>query len=88
MDDIACCSNNFYYNLNRSFAQEAIKMTQVKKFSNGFKKGMQDFASNLTIIINFILLSLVYIIGVGITSIIAKTSNKRFLETKYKKGSL
>ena len=51
----------------------------------GFKKGMQDFGHNITIIINSILLSIVYIIGIGLTSIIAKIFKKSFLDTKISK---
>ena len=39
-----------------------------------FKKGFEEFSSNITIIINSILLTLVYLIGIGITSIIAKSN--------------
>jgi hypothetical protein len=47
-----------------------------------FKKGMSKFTSNIVVIVNTLLLSLVYLIGVGITSIFAKLFKKHFLELK------
>ncbi len=49
--------------------------------------GLKWISNILTSIINFILLSVVYFIGVGITSIIAKIFGKVFIETKNKKSS-
>lgn len=54
----------------------------MNEFFAGFKKGMKHFGNCLTIIVNSILLLVVYVIGVGITSLIAKIAKKRFLETK------
>ena len=51
-------------------------------FFEGFKNGIKGFSSNISIIINTILLLLVYLIGIGITSIIAKIVGKKFLEVK------
>jgi hypothetical protein len=51
-------------------------------FFNSFKKGFMDFGKNITLIVNCILLTPVYFIGVGITSIIAKISGKHFIDTK------
>ena len=51
-------------------------------FFKGFSKGFKDFGYNITVIINTILLFITYILGVGITSIIAKLVGKHFLETK------
>ena len=47
-----------------------------------FKKGMKGFGENITIIVNSVLLSLVYFIGVGFTSMFAKLIGKRFLDIK------
>ena len=60
-------------------------MKKLKQFLKGFKKGMKIFGDNLAITINTLLLFFVYIIGVGITSIIAKLFRKHFLETKLSK---
>ncbi len=54
-------------------------------FFKGFKKGMKLFGDNIALIINSILLSVVYLIGVGITSIVAKLVGKHFLDTKINK---
>tara|TARA_Y100000034_G_C6746847_1_gene331740 strand:- start:416 stop:658 length:243 start_codon:yes stop_codon:yes gene_type:complete len=59
----------------------------MKDFINGFKSGFKEFGHNISLIVNSILLSLVYIIGVGITSILAKLLNKKFLETKISKNT-
>ena len=56
-------------------------MKNIKQFFNGFKEGAVDFNKNLTTLINVILLTLVYIIGIGIPSIIAKVSGKHFFDT-------
>lgn len=60
-------------------------MTKLNKFFKGFKEGLKDFSSNISIIINTLLLFIVYLIGVGITSIIAKLFKKHFLDIKLSK---
>ncbi len=55
-------------------------------FLMGCKEGMHLFGQNLALIVNTILLSAVYLIGVGPTSLIARLVGKRFLETKLRKG--
>ena len=60
-------------------------MNSLKQFFSGFKKGMHDFGQNIAIIINSTLLLIVYVIGVGLTSILAKIFGKHFLETKISK---
>ena len=62
-------------------------MKVSKQFFMGFRKGMGYFGHGIALIINTILLSLVYFIGVGITSIFAKLFGKHFLETKLGKKS-
>lgn len=57
-------------------------MRRLKDFINGFKEGIKNFGENITIIINSFLLSIVYFIGVGITSLFARLVKKRFLDTK------
>ena len=59
----------------------------MKIFFKSFKKGMNQFGNNITIIVNSILLTLVYIIGVGTTSLFAKLFRKRFLELRKKSDS-
>ena len=61
---------------------------KLKQFFKGVKRGMKEFGNGIAIIINSILLTIVYFIGVGVTSLIAKALGKHFLETKMsKKGS-
>jgi len=55
--------------------------------SKGFANGFKGFGQIITNIINFVLLCIVYFIGVGITSIIVKISGKHFLDMKTKKYS-
>lgn len=57
-------------------------MNNIKLFFIGFKKGFKDFGHIITNIINSILLSIVYIIGVGLTSIFSKLFKKHFLGLK------
>lgn len=53
-----------------------------KQFLKGFQKGMHDFGSSISVVINSILLTIVYFIGVGITSIIARLVGKHFLDIR------
>ena len=62
-------------------------MRKLKQFFKGFQKGIKKFSDNISTIINFLLLSIVYLIGVGLTSITAKIFGKHFLDTKKKKDS-
>ena len=56
-------------------------------FFKEFKEGQKSFGDSIAALINAILLSLVYFIGVGGTSIIAKIFGKHFLELKINKQS-
>ena len=62
-------------------------MKELKQFFKGFQKGVKGFSDNISTIINFVLLSMVYLIGVGLTSITAKIFGKHFLNTKKKEDS-
>ncbi|MBN1645423.1 hypothetical protein JW868_00110 [Candidatus Woesearchaeota archaeon] len=57
----------------------------ANRFFKGLKKGTESFSSNITTIINTLLLSIVYFIGVGITSIIARLFGKEFLDLRQSK---
>ena len=59
---------------------------KIKIFLKGIKKGQREFGESISALINLVLLSLVYLIGVGITSIIAKISKKHFLDLKIEKS--
>lgn len=60
-------------------------MNKLKQFLTAFQKGMKRFSHNITTVISFFLLSVVYLIGVGITSFLAKLFGKHFLDTKLSK---
>lgn len=53
----------------------------------GIKQGADVFAKNITILINSLLLTIVYLIGVGLTTICAKIVRKSFLKTKVNKNT-
>ncbi|KHO51036.1 MAG: hypothetical protein QT04_C0047G0031 [archaeon GW2011_AR11] len=55
-------------------------------FLKGCREGMHLFGQNIALIINTILLTAVYVLGVGMTSLIAKMAGRHFLETRMKKG--
>jgi len=57
-------------------------MRRIKHFFKEFREGLKDFGENISIIVNTILLSLIYLIGVGLTSMIAKIVKKKFLHIK------
>lgn len=59
----------------------------MRGFFEGFKKGIKEFGENIAIIVNSALLLIVYIIGVGITSMVAKICGKHFLKNKLSKES-
>jgi len=59
----------------------------MKLFFKGFKSGIKEFGSNVGIIVNSILLSVVYFIGIGITSLLAKLFKKHFLDTEQKRDT-
>ena len=51
-----------------------------KNFFKGFKEGQKLFGETIAIIVNTLLLTIVYLIGIGLTSVIAKIFKKNFLE--------
>ena len=55
-------------------------------FFQGFKKGMSAFGTDITNLVNSVLLLVVYIIGVGISSIPAKIIGKKFINTEIPKN--
>ena len=58
----------------------------MNSFIKGFKIGFNFFKENISIIINSILLSIIYIIGIGLSFLIAKILRKGFLDTKIDKN--
>lgn len=57
-------------------------MSLIKIFFKNFKDGMSKFGENITLLVNSCLLLIVYVIGIGATSIVAKLCNKQFLKNK------
>lgn len=57
-------------------------MNKINAFFKGFSQGFRDFSHTLTNIINFSLLLLVYILGIGLVSLISKLFGKHFLDIK------
>jgi hypothetical protein len=58
----------------------------LKRAWRSYRSGFHRFGTDIAGIINTVLLLAVYIIGVGITSLIAKLAGKRFLETRKKRS--
>jgi hypothetical protein len=56
------------------------KIASLKEFWNGFKR----FGENIALIVNSILLFFVYLLGIGLTFLLAKIMKKKFLETEQK----
>jgi len=52
------------------------------EFFKDLKKGQKEFGDDISQIINFILLTIAYLFGIGLTSVFAKISGKHFLELK------
>jgi hypothetical protein len=48
----------------------------------GVKSGMHLFGMDISTLVNSILLTIVYFIGIGITSMVALISKKKFLRTR------
>jgi len=57
-------------------------MSAAKPFWSGFHQGTKEFGSYITTLVNTILLSSVYLLGIGVTAIVAKIKKKNFLALK------
>ncbi len=77
-----CNTLNITFNWIRT--EKNIKM-KIKDFFIGFENGSKDFGEHIAVIINSVLLSIVYFLGVGGTSIIAKIFGKHFLDLKMRR---
>ena len=67
--------------LLKGWLKAEVKMWAAGGFFTGLKGGMKSFGECLSTIVNTVLLLIVYIIGVGFTSLFAKISRKHFLES-------
>jgi hypothetical protein len=54
----------------------------VNDFIKGCRKGMHAFGQAITVIVNSVLLTIVYLAGVGLAAIMVRLAGKRFLELK------
>jgi len=63
------------------------KMVKLKQMVDDFMEGSKMFGKYISAIINLLLLSIVYFIGFGLTSIFAKVFGKNFIDDKIKKES-
>jgi hypothetical protein len=54
----------------------------IKEFFKEIKKGQKNFGEDIQSVINFFMLTLVYFVGIGLTSIFGKIFNKHFLDLK------
>ncbi len=55
------------------------------KIIDDFMDGQKMFGEDISRIVNTVLLTIVYILGVGLTSIVAKLAKKNFLDLKINK---
>lgn len=55
-------------------------MNKLNSFFKEFHKGQALFGETISTVVNSLLLSLVYFLGIGLTSIFAKFANRRFLD--------
>ena len=62
-------------------------MAKVKEMFDEFMEGSKMFGELISAIINLLLLSIVYFIGIGLTSIFAMVFGKKFIDDKATKDS-
>jgi hypothetical protein len=55
-------------------------------FEGNFYNGMKRFGEDIGIIINTLILTIVYILGIGLTFIVSKLVGKKFLDLKIDKN--
>ena len=55
-------------------------MSNIKAPFKAFRKGFRSFGLSVSILVNFVLLFFVYLMGIGLTSIVAKIFHKHFLD--------
>ena len=56
------------------------------EFLSGFKEGFQSFGHGIAKIVNVVVLTIVYFLGIGVISVIAKIARKKFLSLKPEQG--
>ncbi|MBR9706737.1 hypothetical protein GOV14_06900 [Candidatus Pacearchaeota archaeon] len=60
-------------------------MGKIKLFFKGFIQGQKEFGKSITVLVNSIILTAVYIFGIGITCVFAKLFRKQLLELRLEK---
>lgn len=55
-------------------------MIRNNLFLKSFVRGFQAFGMHVTTVVNFVLLLIVYFVGIGLTSLFGKAARKRFME--------
>ena len=81
--DLSCLWNISSWSI---FKEKNFKMNKKHGFFNGFKEGNKKFTENISSITNSIFLFLVFVFGIGITSIFSKFLQKKFLDLKIEKS--
>lgn len=59
-------------------------MPKARHFFSGFTEGFGNFGRGVPAAVNYIILSIVYFLGVGITVLAARLKRKHFLEIEPK----
>ncbi|MBU2615809.1 MAG: hypothetical protein KKC19_01775 [Nanoarchaeota archaeon] len=62
-------------------------MARIKQIFDEFMEGSKLFGELISSIINLLLLSFVYFVGVGLTSIFARILGEKFIDDKITKDS-
>jgi len=61
-------------------------MNELAGFASGIFEGMKEFGSNISIIVNSLLLLIVYVLGVGASSLAARMLNKKLFDFQISKS--
>ena len=57
----------------------------MNNFVKGFKEGKGFFEESMAFLVSAILLSVIYVVGVGASALVAKLTKKEFLQTRINK---
>lgn len=64
-----------------------VEVDILQRFLDGWKEGIELFGACIVSVVNSSLLSIVYLLGLGPTAIVARILGKRFLDSGKKRGS-
>jgi hypothetical protein len=59
----------------------------MKQFFKDIQYGQKAFGEDIQSMLNFLILTFIYFVGIGLTSIFAKIFNKHFLDLKIDKNA-